>query len=104
MVDETLGVKRLQPLRDVANLLARKCSWSVLYKESVLARNEVPVASLSYYDDMFVDVKLSQETVDMTKGVRHWVTSEYMHSGLREDGARILQRLLHLADKQIPLF
>ena len=104
MVDEANGVKRLQPLREVANLLAEKESWSVLYDERVLAKNEVPIASLSYYDDMFVDVKLSQETVDMTKGVRHWVTSEYMHSGLREDGARIMQRLLQLADKQIPLF
>lgn len=104
MVSKEYGIKRLQPLAEVAELLAKKESWSELYNPMVLAENKVPIASLSYYDDMFVDVKLSQKTVDLTKGVRHWVTSEYMHSGLREDGARILQRLLHLADKQIPLF
>ena len=59
---------------------------------------------MSYYDDMYVDVKLSQETIDLTRGARHWVTSEYQHSGLRDDGKRILTRLLQLTRNTIPLF
>jgi len=88
----------------VAELLANESSWSTLYDEEVLRKNKVPVASASYYDDMFVDVKLSQETIDLTKNARHWVTSEYQHSGLRDDGSRILPRLLALTRNQIPPF
>ena len=97
-------IVRLRPLRPVAELLANESSWSTLYDEEVLRKNKVPVASASYYDDMFVDVKLSQETIDLTKNARHWVTSEYQHSGLRDDGSRILPRLLALTRNQIPPF
>ena len=95
---------RLQPLYKVAHLLHEKKDWSKLYCKKTLKENKVPVASLSYYDDMFVDVHLSQETVDATANVRHWVTSEYMHSGLRENGPAILQRLLSLVRNELPLF
>ena len=34
------------------------------------------------------------ECKPLLSGSRVWVTSEYMHSGVREDGARILKKLM----------
>jgi hypothetical protein len=39
----------------------------------------------------------AQETAETIAGSRVWVTSEYMHSGVREDGARILKKLMAMA-------
>ena len=36
-------------------------------------------------------------------GLRIWATNEYKHSGIRDDGARILDRLLGMARDMIPL-
>jgi hypothetical protein len=32
-----------------------------------------------------------------------WSTSEYMHSGIREDGGRILKKLMEMARDEEPL-
>lgn len=47
--------------------------------------------------DMFVDCDLAQETAAQVKGLRQWVTSEYMHCGLREAGGTIFEKLLNMA-------
>lgn len=46
---------------------------------------------------MFVDFDLAQDTVAQIKGMQQWVTSEYMHCGLREAGSTIFERLLNMA-------
>jgi hypothetical protein len=33
-----------------------------------------------------------------------WSTSEYMHSGIRDDGAKIFERLLGMARGSIPIY
>lgn len=35
------------------------------------------------------------------RGLRQWATNEYKHSGIRDDGARILDRLLSMARDMI---
>lgn len=45
---------------------------------------------------MYVSFKLAEATAAEIKGIRMWVTNEYMHSGIREDGPRILDYLLGL--------
>jgi hypothetical protein len=55
---------------------------------------QVPLAAASYVEDMYVDFNLVQETVAGVGGARQWVTNEYKHSGIRDDGARIIDRLL----------
>jgi hypothetical protein len=55
---------------------------------------QVPLAAASYVEDMYVDLNLVQETVAGVGGARQWVTNEYKHSGIRDDGARIIDRLL----------
>ncbi|KAI7906903.1 Alpha/Beta hydrolase protein [Cokeromyces recurvatus] len=87
----------LRPLKKVANLLADK-SWGQLYDTQVLNKVEnIQVAGVSYYDDMYVDLKLSEKTASEINGFEQWITNEYAHNGLRVDGERILAYLMKLA-------
>lgn len=61
------------------------------------------ICSFAVLQDMYVDFELAQETASKILGVRQWVTNEYMHSGIRDDGARILERLLGIVRGSIPL-
>jgi hypothetical protein len=80
---------------------------AVSFSPKSLLRNseplQVPVAACAYYEDMYVDFGLSQTTASKIQGLRLWVTSEYQHSGIREDGPRVLEKLLALASEQHPL-
>lgn len=96
-------IASLRPLKEAANLLAAKSDWPPLYDVEVLRRNEVPVAAAAYYEDMYVEMALSQQTANEIKGIRLWVTSEYMHSGVREDGPRIFSRLLAMTRDELPI-
>lgn len=86
----------LRPLRETAELLARRTGWGPLYDPGRLARNTVPVAAAIYHDDLFVDTAHSLETARAIKGLRTWVTDEFEHDGLRASGATVLDRLLRL--------
>ena len=50
----------LRPLKEAADLLARKAGWPQLYNVKILERNSVPVAGATYYEDMYVDFELAQ--------------------------------------------
>lgn len=84
----------LRRYKAAADLIALKQDWPNLYRPDVLAANQVPLAAASYVEDMYVDYNLVQETVAGVGSVRHWVTNEYKHSGIRDDGGRIIERLL----------
>ena len=43
-----------------------------------------------------MDCDLAQETVASIKGMRQYVTSEYLHCGLREAGGTIFEKLLNM--------
>jgi len=86
----------LAPLREVAELLARR-EWPRLYDPEVLAGNEVPLAAAIYAEDMYVEREFSEETASRIRGAKTWITNEYQHNGLRVDGERILGRLIDLA-------
>jgi pimeloyl-ACP methyl ester carboxylesterase len=90
----------LRPLRDAAELLARR-RWPRLYDPEVLARNQVPVAAAIYAEDMYVERRFSEETASHIRGARTWITNEYQHNGLRVDGERILSRLIDLARDRV---
>mmetsp|Transcript_21622 Transcript_21622/g.41309 ORF Transcript_21622/g.41309 Transcript_21622/m.41309 type:complete len:545 (-) Transcript_21622:350-1984(-) len=96
-------IPSLKPLKEAANLLAEKSDWPQLYNVDVLRNNRVPVAAAAYYEDMYVEFVLSQQTAEVVKGIRLWVTSEYMHSGIREDGARVFSRLMAMTDDELPV-
>lgn len=94
MLDEYAA---LRPLKEAANELAGY-EWPALYDPEVLARNEVPVAASVYADDPFVTAGFSMETVARVRGMRAWLTNEYLHNGLRVDGDRVLGHLMDLVD------
>ncbi|GFR40817.1 hypothetical protein Agub_g1439 [Astrephomene gubernaculifera] len=90
-------VAALRPYKATAEVMAEKADWGPLYDDAVLANNRVPVAALSYVDDLYVDYDLSMDTAASIKGLKLWVTNEYRHSGIRDDGGRIFDRLLGMA-------
>ena len=94
---------RLRPLKGVAQKLSEKTDWPALYCADVLNKNAVPVACASYVEDAFVDWDLASLTAREIRGARVWSTSEYMHSGIREDGGTIFTKLLELARDEDPL-
>jgi pimeloyl-ACP methyl ester carboxylesterase len=89
----------LAPLKEAANILAEH-EWPRLYDAAVLRSNEVPVAAAIYVNDMYVERELSEETAQLVRGMRTWITDEYEHNGLRADGERVLGRLIDLARGQ----
>jgi len=86
----------LAPLKEAAERLAAKADWPALYDPQVLARNEVPVAALIFYDDFYVARELSVATAERIRGTKTWITNEYEHDALRRDSDRVINGLLHL--------
>ncbi|KAJ2162157.1 hypothetical protein GGF46_000899 [Coemansia sp. RSA 552] len=72
----------LRKLKDVGLALAEYTGWGQLYNTKVLAGNRALVAGASYYNDMFVEFRLSEQTAHAIKGFHQWVTNEYLHNGL----------------------
>ncbi len=93
--------RTLQPLKEAAHILADFDGWPHLYRREVLRQNVVPAAAAVYYNDMYVDRLLSEETAAEIKGLQLWVTSEYEHNGLRAAGEKILGRLIGLVRGEI---
>ena len=86
----------LTSLKECAEILAEKADWAPLYDLDRLSKNEVPVAAISYYGDMYVPIELSDETARHIPRFNLWVTNEWEHDGIRADGARIVARLLEM--------
>ncbi|KAJ0111608.1 hypothetical protein Patl1_00511 [Pistacia atlantica] len=101
MFDE---IHALRPFKEAAHLLAEKKDWPPLYDVVTLNNNRVPVAAAVYYDDMYVNFKIARETASQIAGIRLWITNEYMHSGLRDDGGRVFDQLMGMLKGKKPLF
>ncbi len=93
--------RTLQPLKEAAHLLAQFEPWPQLYDKQALQQNTVPTAAVMYYNDMYVDRLLSEETASSITGIHLWATSEYEHNGLRADGETVLGRLIGLVRGEI---
>jgi pimeloyl-ACP methyl ester carboxylesterase len=83
----------LHPLQEAAEILAAHNDWPPLYDPTILAQNQVPVAAAVYYNDMYVERKLSEQAAALIKGARLWVTNEHEHSALRLHGEEVFGRL-----------
>jgi pimeloyl-ACP methyl ester carboxylesterase len=90
----------LRSHREAADLLAER-EWPRLYDPERLARNEVPVAATIYVDDPYVDRGLAGETARQVRGMRPWITNEYLHDGLRMGAETLVGRLIDLAKNRI---
>ncbi|HEY0474135.1 MAG TPA: hypothetical protein VGD34_20840 [Kribbella sp.] len=85
-------------LSAAAETLAAWEDYPVLYDVAALAANEVPVDTIVYFDDMYVDAQLSLDTVAVVGNMQSWVTNEFEHDGLRAS-AELLERLLCLRER-----
>ena len=91
---------KLRGLKDAAMLIGAKKDWGKLYDSAKLKACSVPTAAAMYYDDVYVERLLSEETAAMIGSgpggveTKVWVTNEYQHSGIRDDGYKILDKLL----------
>lgn len=98
MFDEYPG---LQPLKGAAEILAHYDGWPILYDVERLRANRVACAAAIYYDDMYVERELSEETARTIGGIKLWITNEYEHDGLRADGEQLLDRLLGMVRGEV---
>jgi hypothetical protein len=89
-------IRALQPLREAAEILAQDADWPPLYDPAVLKQNQVPAAAAVYYNDMYVERNLSEQTAALIQGIRLWVTNEHEHSALRLHGETVFGRLYDL--------
>lgn len=94
----------LRPIKEAASIIAAKDNWPCLYDVQALESSMVPVASATYVEDMYVDFNLAQGTAGHIQGIRQWMTNEFMHSGVRDDGARIFEQLLGMTRGSIPIY
>eukprot|EP00613_Pedinella_sp_CCMP2098_P036626 CAMPEP_0171804216 /NCGR_PEP_ID=MMETSP0991-20121206/73949_1 /TAXON_ID=483369 /ORGANISM="non described non described, Strain CCMP2098" /LENGTH=258 /DNA_ID=CAMNT_0012416487 /DNA_START=134 /DNA_END=908 /DNA_ORIENTATION=- len=80
-------------------LLARKKDWArPLYELDQLRNTLVPCAALISYDDVYVERCFSEETARLLGDeCKVWVTNEYQHGGLRDDGGKVFTTLLAMA-------
>lgn len=72
----------LQAFRPAVDLLMEDTHFGVIYDEAQLAQNEVPVQSVVYFDDMYVDASLSLDTLSRLGNAHAWVTNQYEHDGV----------------------
>lgn len=85
----------LRTHRAAAEILA-EYEWPRLYDSKQLARNDVRAAAVIYIDDPYVDRALSEGTAREVRGLRPWITNEYLHNGLRVGGEHLIGRLIDL--------
>lgn len=92
----------LRPLEEVARILAEHEHFAPLYDLQVLARNTVPVAAAVYHDDVYVDRELSLRTASQVQGLQTWVTQDFHHDGIGDEGPAIFRRLLAMTNGEDP--
>jgi len=95
---EDYGSLRLHA--EAAELLAEH-PWPRLYDAGALAHNSVPAAATIYVDDIYVERTFAEETAALVRGLRPWITNEYVHNGLRADGERVVGRLIDLVKGRV---
>jgi len=95
----------LQPMKRIAQSLQDRTDWPKLYDLDKLRTCKTKTACALYLDDMFVDFDLAMDVVNnyMGPNVRVYATNEYMHSGIREDGKRIIDKMIAMLDDSDPL-
>lgn len=80
-------IRSLRPFEPAAEALAAHQNYAPLVDPARLAANEVPLAAVIYFDDLYVDSGLSLETIGRIGNAQGWVTNEYEHDGLRASAA-----------------
>lgn len=56
--------------------------------------------SNSYYDDMYVDFDLAQQTAAKVRGTEQFITNQIFHDGLRMHTKEVLDKLFDISKRQ----
>ncbi|KAL6714535.1 hypothetical protein ACLMJK_007960 [Lecanora helva] len=91
----------LRPLLATADILESKDDWPELYDEAKLAKNEVPVYSASFIEDMYVDFDLARETASKINNCKTFVTNVLYHDALVNKTDELMKHLFALRDDVI---
>lgn len=86
---------------NVADALATYKDWPDLYDEAQLARNEVPVYSATFLDDMYVHYDLAMETAAKIRNCKQFITNTMYHNALRANSDELFRQLFALRDDTI---
>ena len=93
-------------MKSLAQAIARKNDWSPLYDADAMRKNlssagSCKAAAAVYFDDMYVDfdecMKVAKTHTSPLAKCKLYITNDYQHSGLRDDGATIFSKLLGMA-------
>eukprot|EP00985_Skeletonema_marinoi_P006072 scaffold2632_cov72-Skeletonema_marinoi.AAC.1 len=96
-------------MRTLSEALAEKSDWLPLFDETnmrtaLVHKKKSRAAAACYYDDMYVDFECAMKLVQRgcpLEGVKVYVTNEYQHSGLRDDGANIINKLAAMSKNRL---
>lgn len=91
----------LPRLKETADILAKYEDWPQLYDEQQLARNEVPIYSATYVDDMYVHFDLARETARKIKNCKQFITNVMYHNALGGKSEDLMKQLFALRDDVI---
>lgn len=91
----------LQKIQDVANKLASDSQWPPLFDLEQLAKNEVPVYSASYVEDMYVDFDFAQETARSIKGCKVFTTNVMFHNAIGSRMDEVVKQAFSLREDVI---
>ena len=99
--DQFEDYDELRSLEETADIVAKMDDWPDLYDEAQLAKNEVPVYSASFYEDMYVDFQLAQQTASKIRNCKHFITNVMYHNAIQAKSDEILKQLFKLRDDVI---
>jgi len=98
-------------MRALAHALATKDDWGLLYDADHMKKmlavdgtGRSKAAAAVYYEDMYVDFDACMTVCKRggpLENCQVWISNEYQHSGLRDDGATIFNKLLGMAKGEV---
>lgn len=91
----------LRNLQETADLLAHAEDWPELYDEAQLAKNEVPIYSAVYIEDMLVHFDLSRDAASKIKNCKTFMTNTLYHEALYSRSNEVTKQLFALRDDTI---
>ena len=94
-------IGELVSLKSTADLLAFDSDWPELYDEVQLAKNEVPVYSITYIHDMYVHFDLAMDTASNIRGCKNFVTNMLYHNAMGSKSEEVMRHLFALREDTI---
>jgi len=90
----------LRPLKGTAEILANDSSWGPLYDIEQLRKNEVKVTAATYFNDLYVEFGLAQETASTIKNTEQYITNQLNHDGLVKDSKGVMKHLFQISKRE----